>query len=154
MNAPLDMTKIRTHNTAQVLKTPYASGNRARQSCGFFTPIGFAPMAGGAANTTPVRREYARRLASVLSPWPPSQKGRFSKYARSNAMSHRPTVDTLDDVQLRLHCLQQHLTCLSIAFLSTDFAPANHVVGSTLHGCAMFVGDISDRLCKGEVHRG
>lgn len=36
-------------------------------------------MAEREANTIPLRK-YARRLLAVLSAWPPSQKGRISKY--------------------------------------------------------------------------
>ncbi len=61
------------------------SGYRARETSGFFAPIGFCfsvfqedalLMAGCVANTIPCKGEYARRLLAVLSARPPSQKWR------------------------------------------------------------------------------
>lgn len=86
------MHKLTTHNAAQVLKTPLSAEESPRQSAAFFTPIGFVPMGGCAANKTPARREYARRLTTVLSTCPPRLKNGFSVSVRSKTMAHASII--------------------------------------------------------------
>ncbi|MBK6556026.1 MAG: hypothetical protein IPG16_02045 [Comamonadaceae bacterium] len=75
------------------------SGNRARQSCGFFTAIGFYQWPGVRLIKYP-KGEYARRLFAVLSPRPPSQNGRNSKIEQEPIMAKPSHVQRLQSIEV------------------------------------------------------
>jgi len=65
----------------------FNSGNRTRQTSGFFTSIGYDQWPGVRLIKYRLVREYARRLLTVLSPRPPSQKGRTLKCQQEPIMA-------------------------------------------------------------------
>lgn len=90
---------------ASAQNTISVSGLRARQSCGFFSSIGFIQWPGVRLIKDP-SGEYARRLTPVLSTWPPTAFVGFpSKGSVMNPLIGSSAKETIQNASEALSAL-------------------------------------------------